>query len=80
MQDLKEAPIPAATVITLNIHMIDGTTFVQDLPVDDADGAQDFLNWFRQPGRIKVWTWQVPVMPFALAAPSPHHGGGHRRL
>lgn len=60
MQDLKEAPLPAAAVIVLNIHMIDGNTYLQELSVDDADGAQDFLDWFRNPGRNKVWTWQVP--------------------
>jgi len=72
MQVLKEAPLPAATVITLHIHMIDGSTFVQDLPVDDADGAQDFLNWFRQPGRNKVWTWQVPSDASLHALHHPH--------
>jgi hypothetical protein len=59
MQGGKDAPLPAAAVITLNIHMVDGSTFVQELSVDDADGAQGFMDWLRQPGRIKVWTWQV---------------------
>ncbi|MFC4305795.1 hypothetical protein [Cohnella boryungensis] len=65
-------PPAAAAVITLKIHMVDGSTFVQELPVDDADGVQEFLDWFRQPGRNKVWTWQVPSSVSLHALHHPH--------
>jgi hypothetical protein len=47
--------------ITIYIHMTDGNTFVQPLPIDHADGVQDFMDWLRNPGKIKVWSWQVPT-------------------
>jgi hypothetical protein len=61
MLDIQDAHRPIAAEITLSIHMVDGSTFMQELSIDDADGAQAFLDWFRQPGKCKVWTWQAPT-------------------
>ncbi|MGG1598039.1 hypothetical protein [Paenibacillus naphthalenovorans] len=45
--------------IVVTIHFVDGDSFVQPLTIEDADAVQDFMNWFRNPGRDKVWAWHV---------------------
>ncbi|RJX40875.1 hypothetical protein D3P09_02295 [Paenibacillus pinisoli] len=60
MLDIKDIPRPISNAITLSIHLADGSIFVQELSVEESEGAQSFLEWYRKPGRAKVWTWQVP--------------------
>jgi len=45
--------------ITITIHFVDGNLFVQPLPIDQADAVQEFMDWFRDPGKHKVWAWHV---------------------
>jgi hypothetical protein len=45
--------------ITISVHFVSGDTFVQPLPIDQADAVQEFMDWFRNPGKHKVWAWHV---------------------
>lgn len=45
--------------ITITVHFVDGDSFVQPLPIDYADAVQEFMDWFRAPGKDKVWAWHV---------------------
>lgn len=44
--------------IIITIHFMNGEIFTQPLSIDDAEGAQMFMEWYRNPGKIKVWSWQ----------------------
>lgn len=48
-----------ADEITISIHFVDGDTFVQPIPVEDAEIVQDFMDWFACPGKDLVWSWHV---------------------
>ncbi|WP_213413571.1 hypothetical protein [Xylanibacillus composti] len=60
MQDTQEHRGPLSDRIMITIHMISGDVFEQPLPYEMADGVQDFLDWYRDPGKERIWTWHVP--------------------
>lgn len=43
--------------IEIHIRMTNGEIHIQPLPLDYADGADDLMNWFRDPKAGPVWTW-----------------------
>lgn len=47
--------------INITIRFVDGDVFVQPIPIDNADSVQEFLDWFRKPGKSKIWSWHVPT-------------------
>jgi hypothetical protein len=49
-----------ADELTIEFHFVDGEKFTQSLPIDDADAAQDVMEWFRDPKGGPVWTWRHP--------------------
>ena len=59
MIGMKERPRPVADVITISVRMVSGDVFVQPVPVDEADVVQEFMGWFRKPGKIRVWAWHA---------------------
>jgi len=59
MIDLKDRLQSVADEITISVHMVSGDVFVQPIPIEQADDVQDFMNWFRNPGKDKVWAWHV---------------------
>lgn len=63
----------APNEIIVRIAFVDGSEFVQPFPIDYADAVQDFMDWFREPGRIKVWSWHSP-------AASAFHMFHHRNI
>ena len=62
MNDLLDSsmPITDAKEIVITMHMTNGENFVQHLPIDCADGAEDLLKWFRNPKKFtdKTWAWK----------------------
>jgi hypothetical protein len=46
--------------INVEIRLSTGDTHVQPLEID-SDGAQAFMDWFRNKKASAVWTWQVPT-------------------
>lgn len=53
-QDLQ--PVDQEEVLVV-IHMASGETFTQPIPLDDLDYVQEFMDWYRNPGKEKVWAW-----------------------
>lgn len=47
--------------ITICIHCANGDNFEQSLPIDFADDVQDFINWYRNPKRDKVYTFYSAI-------------------
>ncbi|MBN2980119.1 hypothetical protein [Cohnella algarum] len=50
---------PVNQEITLRVHFVGGESFTQYLSVDDAEVIQNFMDWFRRPGKDQVWAWHV---------------------
>jgi len=46
--------------LTIEFHFVDCEKFTQNLPIDNADAAQDVMEWFRDPKAGPVWTWRNP--------------------
>ena len=40
--------------LRVTIHLTNGEVFVQEL--DDYEQAQEFMDWFRNPGKYQVWS------------------------
>ncbi len=57
MIDIKGKPQPIAEKIMITVHFISGDMLVQPIPVDQADYVQEFMDWYRNPGKTKVWAW-----------------------
>jgi hypothetical protein len=49
-----------ADELTIEFHFVDGEKFTQHLPIDDADAAQDVMEWFNDPKGSPAWTWKHP--------------------
>lgn len=47
--------------IVITIHLVNGESFVRSLPLEHAEDVQDFMDWYRRPGKVKVWAWHVPT-------------------
>lgn len=45
--------------ILVNVQFSNGNEYNQPLEID-SDGAQEFMDWFRNPKGGPVWSWQVP--------------------
>lgn len=43
--------------VHISIHFTDGNIFNQPLPIEYADMAEEFMNWFRSPGKWATWSW-----------------------
>lgn len=56
MQDLLERR-STGDEITISIHFSSGERFDQPMPIDCADGVQEFMDWFRHPKGCKVYTF-----------------------
>lgn len=59
MLDFLDLPPLGPNELRVTIHLSNGEVFVQEL--DDYDQAQEFMNWFRNPGKYKVWSWHCPL-------------------
>lgn len=59
MIELKGQPQPVASEITISVHMASGDVFVQPIPIDQYDLVQEFMDWYRHPGKDRVWEWHV---------------------
>lgn len=46
--------------IVMTIHFIDKERYVKRLKLEQANEAQVFLEWYRSPRRMKVWSWDSP--------------------
>ena len=60
MNELVEQPIQYTEEISIRIVMSAGDDFIQPLSIEDLEGAQNLMDWFRNPKGSPVWTWQVP--------------------
>ena len=60
MNELIEQPTKQTEEISIRIVMSAGEDFIQPLSIEDLEGAQNLMNWFRNPKQGPVWTWQVP--------------------
>jgi len=49
-------PVDQENVLVV-IHMVSGETFTQPIPLDNVDIVQDFMDWYRSPGKEKIWAW-----------------------
>lgn len=56
MVETENKPKPVSDEITITINFSDGSQFLQPLPLDESDTAQDFMNWFNDPGKNKVFS------------------------
>lgn len=59
MNDLREQP-RRTDEITIRFVFSNGDDFVQPLSMDEADGVQDLIDWFRDSKSVPIWTWRVP--------------------
>jgi hypothetical protein len=59
MNEVKDQPEAITSEILIKVHFTDGDTFHQPFPVDWADSVQEFMDWFRRPGKRKTWAWHV---------------------
>lgn len=46
-----------AEEIVITIHLVCGEVITQPCTIEETDSVQDFINWFRDPGKDKVYTW-----------------------
>ncbi|WP_226000907.1 hypothetical protein [Paenibacillus sp. BJ-4] len=61
MNGLIDAESQEIHEIEIKVHFVDGDTFSQHLPFEYTEAVQDFLDWFRKPGRQKVFTFFTPA-------------------
>lgn len=59
MVEVQDQPQPVLEEIVITIHFVDGDMFKQPFPIDFADRVQNFMDWFRNPGRNRTWAWHV---------------------
>lgn len=62
MNDILDHQEQQTYEINIRFVFVNGDTFEQPLSIDEADGVQDLIDWFRDPKAIPVWTWKVPSM------------------
>lgn len=56
MNDLVDRlPVQQDEKAQITFHMVSGDIFNQT--IDDLDHAQSFMDWYRNPGKCKVWAW-----------------------
>ena len=46
--------------ITIRFIFVGEESFIQTLPIDESDGVQDLLDWYRDNKAVPIWTWSVP--------------------
>lgn len=60
MNELIESEQENAYPITVYITLSNGNAYNQPLEID-SDGAQSFMDWFRDPKGGPVWSWNTPT-------------------
>lgn len=45
--------------ILITIHFANDTIYEQPVPVDRADDVQEFMDWYRDPKKVKTWAWHI---------------------
>lgn len=60
MLSVHEQRKPLSDEIKITIHMASGDVFEQPLPYEMAEAVQHFMDWYRNPGKTRIWTWQAP--------------------
>jgi hypothetical protein len=60
VNDLIERPTTQEHDINIRITFVNGDVFEQPLTMNEMDGVQDLMDWFRDTKGTPVWTWHVP--------------------
>lgn len=60
MNDLIETPQKQVDEISIRMVMQAGDDFIQTLALEDLEGVQNLMDWFRDPKQGPVWSWLVP--------------------